>query len=68
MASPMLQPPKPKECPMPTYEYRCKDCAHEFERVEHLSEHEGAHRCPKCGSENVEPVVAEFYAKTSRKS
>jgi len=34
---------------MPTYEYRCKDCGHEFERVEHLSEHEAKHECPKMG-------------------
>jgi putative FmdB family regulatory protein len=53
---------------MPTYDYRCKDCGHEFERVEHLTEHQAAHRCPKCGSEHVEPVMAEFFAKTSRKS
>ncbi len=53
---------------MPTYEYRCNDCGHEFERVEHLSEHQAKHECPKCGSQNTEPVMAEFFAKTSRKS
>jgi len=53
---------------MPTYEYRCKDCGHEFEQVERVSEHAAAHKCPKCGSGNVEPVPAPFYAKTSRKS
>ncbi|MGP1675766.1 MAG: FmdB family zinc ribbon protein [Burkholderiales bacterium] len=53
---------------MPTYEYRCNDCGHEFERVEHLSEHEAKHECPACGSRNTEPVMAEFFPKTSRKS
>jgi predicted nucleic-acid-binding Zn-ribbon protein len=36
--------------------------------MEHVSEHMGLHKCPKCGSENVEPRVVEFFAKTSRKS
>jgi putative FmdB family regulatory protein len=53
---------------MPTYEYRCKDCGHAFERVERMSEHTAAPKCPKCGSANVEWVPAPFYAKTSRKS
>jgi len=53
---------------MPTYEYRCKDCGHEFERVEHLNEHQANHPCPSCGSRNTEPLLAEFFAKTSRKS
>ncbi len=53
---------------MPTYEYACAACGHQFELVEHVSEHMAAHKCPKCGSEKVEPRVAQFFAKTSRKS
>ncbi|MFH1603323.1 MAG: zinc ribbon domain-containing protein [Pseudomonadota bacterium] len=53
---------------MPTYEYLCKDCGHQFELVERMSEHAAAHKCPKCRSEKVEPRVAVFFAKTSRKS
>jgi putative FmdB family regulatory protein len=53
---------------MPTYEYRCGDCGHEFELVERVSEHLAPHKCPKCGSEKVEPVPTPFFAKTSRKS
>ena len=54
---------------MPTYEYRCTKCAHRFERQEHVAEHEKAHpRCPKCQSRQLEPVLGEFFAKTSRKS
>jgi putative FmdB family regulatory protein len=53
---------------MPTYDYRCKQCGHEFERVERLSEHAGSHRCPKRGSDQVEHVMTHFYADTSRKS
>ncbi len=54
---------------MPTYEYRCLDCGHEFERREGMSEHASAHpRCPKCKSAKVEQVPAAFFAKTSRKA
>jgi putative FmdB family regulatory protein len=54
---------------MPTYEYRCKKCGKSFERSEHIAEHEKSHPlCPKCRSAQVEPVLADFYAKTSKKS
>ncbi len=54
---------------MPTYEYRCVKCGEKFERQENLKEHE-AHsaRCPKCGGEQVTPLLSAFYAKTSKKS
>lgn len=54
---------------MPTYEYRCDKCGQTFEKEESIKEHE-AHkaRCPKCGSEQVSPVLSHFFAKTSRKS
>lgn len=54
---------------MPTYQYLCKKCGKSFERSEHLAAHEKAHPlCPKCHSAQVEPVLADFYAKTSKKS
>ena len=54
---------------MPTYEFRCKKCGTVFERQEHIAEHEKSHPpCPKCKSEAVEPVLADFYAMTSKKS
>ena len=53
---------------MPTYEYLCKKCNRKFELVERVSQHAAAHKCPKCGSRRVEPRMAEFFAKTSRKS
>ncbi|MBD3285033.1 zinc ribbon domain-containing protein [candidate division WOR-3 bacterium] len=33
---------------MPTYEYRCKKCGHEFERFQGISE-KPLKKCPKCG-------------------
>jgi putative FmdB family regulatory protein len=34
---------------MPTYEYRCRKCGHQFE-VFHGIRDESPRRCPKCGS------------------
>lgn len=54
---------------MPIYQYRCQKCRNVFERQEHIAEHEKSHPlCPKCRSEAVEPVLAAFFAKTSKKS
>lgn len=54
---------------MPTYEFRCEDCGHEFVTVLTLKEHdEGKPRCPKCKSVKVEQAVTAVFVKTSRKS
>lgn len=34
---------------MPTYEYRCPDCGHRFERFQRMTEAPGA-SCPACGA------------------
>ena len=54
---------------MPTYEYRCRDCHHVFDRVEALADH-GRRRpeCPKCKGKHVEQVFTSFFAKTSHKA
>lgn len=57
------------ETPMPTYEYRCSDCQHVFDRIEPLAEHgEKKPACPKCRSRHVEQVLTSFFAKTSHKA
>jgi putative FmdB family regulatory protein len=54
---------------MPTYEFQCKECGTVFERQEHMTEHATSHpQCPTCKSQAVEPVLADFYAVTSKKS
>ncbi len=54
---------------MPTYEYRCSKCGKVFERSEYVAEHEKSHpSCPKCNCKQVQPVLADFFAKTSKKS
>lgn len=64
-----MRPDDSEEPAMPTYQYRCTKCGTVFERSEHVAEHEKAHpHCPKCKSAHVEHVLADFYAKTSKKS
>ena len=54
---------------MPTYEYRCNHCGEIFERQQHIAEHATAHpRCPKCKSEDVQPQLSDFYARTAKKA
>jgi putative FmdB family regulatory protein len=54
---------------VPTYQYRCEQCAIAFERTETISEHELAKpKCPKCGSKKVSVVPGRVYVVTSKKS
>jgi putative FmdB family regulatory protein len=58
-----------RETAMPTYEYRCNHCEEVFERQQHVAENEKAHpRCPRCVSRDVQPVLSDFYAETSKKA
>jgi putative FmdB family regulatory protein len=34
---------------MPTYEYRCTSCSHDFEKFQRMSDEPGA-ECPECGA------------------
>ncbi len=54
---------------MPTYEYECKKCGHDFSLVMPMEEHQKKKvRCPKCKSEDVKHLVGEVFVTTSRKS
>lgn len=33
---------------MPTYEYRCNDCSHEFEQFQSIAD-DAIDKCPECG-------------------
>lgn len=58
-----------KEETMPTYEYLCGQCGHEFTIVISLGEYEaGKVNCPKCNSPEVKQQMTAFISKTSRKS
>jgi putative FmdB family regulatory protein len=54
---------------MPTYEYACNACNHNFSLVMSLAQlAEKKVSCPKCKSEDVKRLLSAFSAKTSRKS
>ncbi len=41
---------------MPTYDYRCKSCGHEFEKFQNIAE-EPVRKCPVCGKNSVIRLV-----------
>ena len=47
---------------MPIYEYYCKNCDIEFEKL--VIGEETEIRCPKCGSKDVERVFSSFGKKS----
>ena len=54
---------------MAEYEFECRQCTKVFNVFMRVSERMKATiRCPGCGSEEVEPVMQPFVAKTSKKS
>jgi putative FmdB family regulatory protein len=42
---------------MPTYEYRCRSCAHEFEKFQRMSDPPQA-ECPACGADSERRISA----------
>jgi putative FmdB family regulatory protein len=54
---------------MPTYEYRCDKCRHEFTVILTVSEH-GSKRisCPKCKGRKLTQQISGFHPITSKKS
>ncbi len=54
---------------MPTYEYECKKCGHDFKLDMALDQHEKRKpRCPKCKSPEVKHVMAPVFVTTPSKS
>lgn len=62
---------------MPTYEYRCRGCGHEFERFQKITA-KPIKECPACGDGEAERLISSgagvvfrgpgFYATDYRKS
>lgn len=42
---------------MPTYEYKCDACGHEFEKFQSMSA-EPIKKCPKCGKNKVRRLIS----------
>ncbi len=46
---------------MPTYDFRCKECGHTFEKMLKFAEREAypqENRCPECGDGEIEQYIA----------
>ncbi len=44
---------------MPTYQYRCQKCQHEFETVQRISE-DPLKTCPACQTENLKRIIGSI--------
>ncbi len=42
---------------MPIYEYRCEDCAHEFEVIQKMTE-SALKDCPQCGQARLKKLIS----------
>ncbi len=50
---------------MPIYEFKCKECGHEFELIMRASANKEEVTCPKCHAKNPERLMSAFSAGTS---
>ncbi len=41
---------------MPTYEYRCDACSHEFEEFQYIKD-EPLKKCPQCGKKKLQRLI-----------
>jgi len=58
-----------EETAMPLYEFFCEKCQKEVALTMTIREREaGSARCPECGGSGLQPLMATFYSKTSKKS
>jgi len=54
---------------MAEYEFECRNCKKVFTLIMRISERMTAKiRCPGCESEDVEPLMQTFIARTGKKS
>jgi putative FmdB family regulatory protein len=49
-----------EEKSMPIYEYQCRDCGDEFEKMIRLSEADQKQICPTCRSQNTKKKISFF--------
>ncbi|MBN2515821.1 MAG: zinc ribbon domain-containing protein [Deltaproteobacteria bacterium] len=43
---------------MPIYEYKCKNCGHEFETIVFSSNDDSKVECPQCGKKKAEKMIS----------
>lgn len=54
---------------MPTYEYRCEACGHQFVEILSMSKHDTFRpQCPQCKSDKIARIPGTVFVKASRKA
>jgi putative FmdB family regulatory protein len=53
---------------MPIYDYRCKECGAEFEKIVRLSEADRTPLCPECSSPDTRKQITTFASPSSSSS
>lgn len=54
---------------MGEYDFECRNCLKTFTLFMRVTERmKMTVQCPGCGSQNVEPIMQPFFAKTAKKS
>ena len=43
---------------MPTYEYGCRDCGHEWEEIQRITEARDREVCPKCAKTSAHRLIS----------
>lgn len=50
---------------MPIYEFKCKECGHEFEIIMRASASKEEVTCPKCHAKNPDRLMSAFSSGSS---
>jgi len=54
---------------MPLYEYECHACGQHFTEVVSIDDHDKRKlQCPKCKSQDTEPLITAAHVVTAKKS
>ncbi len=64
----MVTPPAWYFMIMPTYEFTCDECGHDFEITSSIAQRDEKAVCPKCGSRSVKTVFGSFAVGGAAKS
>lgn len=53
---------------MPVYEYVCKDCGHQFDKMRPMSQADAPVACAHCKSESTRRLLSRFFASSEGRS
>ena len=53
---------------MPLYEYKCKDCGHQFDALRSMKDADKTIQCRSCHSEHTNRAMSVFFASSEGRS